>query len=135
MKIYRNWIIIEVVRAMTKGEHTNERTYVRTYSHTYIRDRPYIPSTTLLCEGIKTGLGKNVLFHIFVISIFMLFSLPEHAQCQILGYCDVRGPSYMWTSQTSVMSVHQLFACVHSRGHSFDRIFLKLGQNVYLYNI
>ena len=30
---------------MTKGEHTNERTYVR--------DRPYIPSTTLLCEGVK----------------------------------------------------------------------------------
>ena len=34
---------------MTKGEHTN----VRTYSHTYVRDRPYIPSTTLLCQGIK----------------------------------------------------------------------------------
>ena len=49
MKLYRNWIINEVARA---GEHTNERTYVRTYSHTYVRDRPYIPSTTLLCEGI-----------------------------------------------------------------------------------
>ena len=34
------------------GEHTNERTYVRMYSHTYVRDRPYIPSTTLLCEGL-----------------------------------------------------------------------------------
>ena len=45
MKLYRNWIINEVARA---GEHTN----VRTYSHTYVRDRPYIPSTTLLCEGI-----------------------------------------------------------------------------------
>ena len=50
VKLYRNWIINEVARA---GEHTNEvRTYVRTYSHTYVRDRPYIPSTTLLCEGI-----------------------------------------------------------------------------------
>ena len=49
MKLYRNWIINEVARA---GEHTNERTYIRTYSHTYVRDRPYIPSTTLLCEGI-----------------------------------------------------------------------------------
>ena len=49
VKLHRNWIINEVARA---GEHTNERTYVRTYSHTYVRDRPYIPSTTLLCEGI-----------------------------------------------------------------------------------
>ena len=38
MKLYRNWIINEVARAMTKGEHTNE---------------PYIPSTTLLCEEIN----------------------------------------------------------------------------------
>ena len=30
---------------MTKGEHANERTYV-------VRDRLYIPSTTLLSEGI-----------------------------------------------------------------------------------
>ena len=33
---------------MTKGEHTNKRTYV----HKFVRDRPYIPSTTSLCEGI-----------------------------------------------------------------------------------
>ena len=52
VKLYRNWIINEVARA---GEHTNERTYVRTYSHTYVRDRPYIPSTTLLCEGITNS--------------------------------------------------------------------------------
>ena len=51
MKLYRKWIINEVARA---GEHTNERTYVRTYSHTYVRDRSYIPSTTLLCEGIMS---------------------------------------------------------------------------------
>ena len=35
MKLYRNRIINEVARAMTKGEHTNERT-VRTYVLTYI---------------------------------------------------------------------------------------------------
>ena len=34
MKLYGNWIINEVARAMTKGEHTNERTYVLTYIHT-----------------------------------------------------------------------------------------------------
>ena len=61
MKLYRNWIINEGARA---GENTNERRYVRTYSHTYVRDRPYIPSTTLLCEGIisvlRAKLGSNL---------------------------------------------------------------------------
>ena len=37
---------------MRSLEQVNIRTNVRTYSHTYVRDRPYIPSTTLLCEGI-----------------------------------------------------------------------------------
>ena len=60
MKLYRNWIINEVARA---GEHTNERTYVRTYSHhTYVRDRPYIPSTTLLCEGIISRTPRHCKF-------------------------------------------------------------------------
>ena len=40
---------------MRSLEQVNIRTNVRTYSHTYVRDRPYIPSTTLLCEGIKSG--------------------------------------------------------------------------------
>ena len=34
VKLYRNWIINEVARAMTKGEHMNERTYVLTYIRT-----------------------------------------------------------------------------------------------------
>ena len=34
MKLYRNWIINEVATAMTKGEHTSARTYVRTYIRT-----------------------------------------------------------------------------------------------------
>ena len=54
LKLYRNWIINEVARAMTKGEHTNESTYVRTFTHTHVQDRPYIPSTTLMCEGITS---------------------------------------------------------------------------------
>ena len=37
---------------MSSLERVNIRMNVRTYSHTYVRDRPYIPSTTLLCEGI-----------------------------------------------------------------------------------
>ena len=57
VKLYRNWIINEVARA---GEHTNERTYLRTYSHTYVRDRPYIPSTTLLCKGITIEQHRSI---------------------------------------------------------------------------
>ena len=41
---------------------TNVRTYVRSYSHTYVRDRPYIPSTTLLCEGI-INIKVLLIFH------------------------------------------------------------------------
>ena len=41
VKLYRNWIINEVARAMTKGEHT----YVRMGQTLY-------PSTTVLCEGL-----------------------------------------------------------------------------------
>ena len=36
VKLYRNRIIYEVARAMKKGEHTNERTYVLTYERTHI---------------------------------------------------------------------------------------------------
>ena len=43
---------------MRSLERVNIRTYVRTYSHTYVRDRPYIPSTTLLCEGIIISVIK-----------------------------------------------------------------------------
>ena len=30
VKLYRNWIINEVARGMTKGEHTDVCTYIRT---------------------------------------------------------------------------------------------------------
>ena len=42
VKFYRNWIINEVARKITVGEHT------------YVQDRPYIPSATSLCEVIIT---------------------------------------------------------------------------------
>ena len=45
---------------MRSLERVNIRTNVRTYSHTYVRDRPYIPSTTLLCEGIITEIPDMV---------------------------------------------------------------------------
>ena len=31
---------------MTKGEHTYVRMHERTYVRAYVRDKPYIPSTT-----------------------------------------------------------------------------------------
>ena len=40
---------------MAKGKHTNVRTYVR--------DRPYIPSTTLLCEGIHVNIKRQAIAH------------------------------------------------------------------------
>ena len=81
VKLYRNWIINEVARA---GEHTNERTYIRTYSHTYVRDRPYIPSTTLLCEGItKLIVGKRRVR----VSVDALVNLKT-TSCQQLLYYD-----------------------------------------------
>ena len=43
---------------MRSLERVNIRTNVRTYSHTYVRDRPYIPSTTLLCEGIINKVAR-----------------------------------------------------------------------------
>ena len=39
-----------------------------------------------------------------------IFSSPELAQGELLGYCDVRRPSYVWTSVTSETSVRQLFS-------------------------
>ena len=72
MKLHRNWIINEVARA---GEHTNERTYVRTYSHTYVRDRPYIPSTTLLCEGIINAVYMYIQRLLLLLLFFLSFCI------------------------------------------------------------
>ena len=40
----------------------------------------------------------------------VFFSSPELAQGELLGYCDVRRPSYVWTSKTYETSVRQLFS-------------------------
>ena len=70
---------------------------------------------------------------------FLFFiSSPELAQGELLGYCDVRRPSYVWTSVTSETyetAVRQLFTCVHSRENSFDPKFMKLCQNVNHHNV
>ena len=84
VKLYRNWIINEVARA---GEHTNERTYVRTYSHTYVRDRPYIPSTTLLCEGI---IKHVVVFLMFIAKHLILLELLTHLLMEVFSDCKKR---------------------------------------------
>ena len=56
-------------------------------------------------------LGTNAVVIKRVHHIF--FSSPELAQDKLLGYHDVRRPSYVWTSvtyETSKTSVHQLFS-------------------------
>ena len=57
---------------MRSLERVNIRTNERTYSHTYVRDRPYIPSTTLLHEGIKRE-KTNVLSNDIKIILFAYF--------------------------------------------------------------
>ena len=70
----------------------------------------------------------------FVLSSFIphptFFSLPEHAvlKFSFLGYRNVRRRSGRPSRPSDV-------ACVHSRGHSFDPIFMTLCQNVYLFKI
>ena len=47
------------------------------------------------------------------LSNLVIFSSSELAQGELLGYRDVRRPSYVWTSVTSETyetSVHQLFS-------------------------
>ena len=67
--------------------------------------------------------------------VFVFFSSPELAQDELLGYRDVRRPSYVWTSVTSETSVLNFLACIHSRGNSFDPKFMKLCQNVNHHNV
>ena len=64
---------------------------------------------------------------------FRLFiSSPELAQGELLGYRDVRRPSYIGRPRRPSVN---FLACVHSRGHSFDPKFMKLCQNVNHHNI
>ena len=45
-----------------------------------------------------------------VFALPVIFSSPELAQGELLGYRDVRRPSYVWTSETSETSIRQLFS-------------------------
>ena len=45
-----------------------------------------------------------------LITVPIFFSSPELAQGELLGYRNVRRPSYVWTSVTSETSVRQLFS-------------------------
>ena len=60
-------------------------------------------------QGVRTGLGHWASYVSYRHN-FLVFSSPELAQGELLGYCDVRRPSYVWTSETSETSVRQLFS-------------------------
>ena len=70
--------------------------------------------------------------------MFQHFSSPELGQAELLGYRDVRRPSYVWTSVTSEMSetyvtsemsFRELYTCVHPIGNSVDPKFMKICQD------
>ena len=53
MKLYQNWIINEVARAMTKGEHTYVHTYIRTVKTLYLLHSSIVRANNkyeVLCE-------------------------------------------------------------------------------------
>ena len=77
----------------------------------------------LLLHRKKRSTVQCVLENLCILSyfncIFSFFSSPELAQGELLGYRDVRRPSYVWTSvtsetsetyETSETSVRQLFS-------------------------
>ena len=61
---------------------------------------------------------------------FAFIGSTEHAQDELSGYCDVRR-MYGRLRRPSV----NFFACVQSREHSFDWMYMKLCQNVNLHEI
>ena len=74
-------------------------------------------------------------FVALAVAVF-IFSSPELAQGELLGYRDVRRTCGRprRTRRPRRPSVNFL-ACVHSRGNSFDPKFMKLCQNVNHHNI
>ena len=123
MKLYRNWIINEGARA---GEHTNERTNVRTYSHTYVRDRPYIPSTTLLCEEI------NRVENTILGSLDITFIRQDQKRCgngvevaRLVEPC-LHFSAFFWSSQIHLLSkdTNQVFnlSCITRRFYSIKSV-------------
>ena len=74
---------------------TNVRTtFVRTYSHTYVRDRPYIPSTTLLCEGII-----RVCTDCLGISVTTCLNCRARSELQIRGVIEDNSKIMFFISQ------------------------------------
>ena len=74
VKLYQNWIINEVARVMTKGEHTYVRTYIRAYG-----TDPIAPQQLFLCEGIITGNQLPVHFYRYFLRAPVII-FRNHAQ-------------------------------------------------------
>ena len=73
---------------------------------------------------------ENLVFVEFPRFLLYLFSSPELAHGELLGYRDVRR-TYGRPRRPSV----NFLACVYSRGNSFDQKFMKLCQTVNHHNI
>ena len=69
-------------------ERVNIRTNERTYSHTYVRDRPYIPSTTLLCEGIMIKISGVIIDRWGGVQIITEYYVVLKTQIRISIACD-----------------------------------------------
>ena len=68
---------------MRSLEWVNIRMNERTYSHTYVRDRPYIPSTTLLCEGITNRRRPifNPTIQLVIVNLYTKFEVSILHSC------------------------------------------------------
>ena len=76
--------------------------------------------------------GSNSAIFLFcpLCPVKQVFSSPELAQAELLGYRDVRH-----TCGRPRHPSGNFLACVHSRGNSFDPKFMKLCQNVNHHNV
>ena len=64
-----------------------------------------VVSIYLVCDSGNVATCPSILAARLVFCLRFnrfVFSLPEHAQGELLGSLDVRRPSYVWTSETSV---------------------------------
>ena len=60
--------------------------------------------------GICRRFGCKVNKCSYINEYIIFFSSPELAQGELLGYCDVRRASDVWTSVASETSVRQFFS-------------------------
>ena len=107
MKLYRNWIINEVARAMTK---VNIRTNVRTYVRTYIRTGQTLYSLhTFVVRGDNND-ASFLDFHaqkfpliFFYVNLFkhqqaLLFGVLNYEKQHKEGRCKVLGRSVIFSA-------------------------------------